>query len=155
MTYNGTIDQILTKLKFTQLDKTQQYDMELKEHKDKRSLNANSYSWVLMNKLAKVMNLSVVEIYRRYVKDLAFYKELELNEDAYKMFKEAWESRGIAWICERVDNALVHAYYGSSSYNTLEMSKLIDNIVQDCQAVGIETRTPQEIENLKSLWGSK
>ena len=32
------------------------------------------------------------------------------------------------------------------------MSRLIDNVVQDCQAVGIETKTPDELALLKSRW---
>jgi hypothetical protein len=40
-------------------------------------------------------------------------------------------------------------YYGSSTYNTAQMSLLIDHLVQDAKALGIETMTPQELEALK------
>lgn len=46
-------------------------------------------------------------------------------------------------------------YYGSSTYNTEQMSRLIDNIVQDCKAVGIETMTPAELAALKDAWGKE
>lgn len=60
---------------------------------------------------------------------------------------------GIAWFTEIVDIAendkiVVNAYYGSSSYNSKQMSRLIENLVQDCQAVGIETKSVEEINSL-------
>lgn len=46
-------------------------------------------------------------------------------------------------------------YYGSSSYNTAEMSKLIELIVQECQQLEIETKTPAEIKSLLESWNKK
>ena len=43
-------------------------------------------------------------------------------------------------------------YRGSSVYDNAQMSRLIENIVQDCKAVGIETLTPSELERLKEGW---
>ena len=64
-----------------------------------------------------------------------------------------WSDNGIAWFTDVVDIAEngkigINAYYGSSSYNTKQMAKLIDGVVQDCKAIGIETESP---ENIKSL----
>lgn len=46
----------------------------------------------------------------------------------------------------------VLAYYGSSYYNTAEMSKFIDSIVQECKQLDIETMTPKELESLLQSW---
>lgn len=43
-------------------------------------------------------------------------------------------------------------YYGSSCYDTKQMSSLIDHLVQDCKALGIETLTPQELARMKEEW---
>ena len=43
-------------------------------------------------------------------------------------------------------------YYGSSTYDSKQMARLIDNIIQDCKAVGIETATPAEIDAMKARW---
>ncbi len=81
-------------------------------------------------------------------------------EDA-KTLRHAWEMLGTGWITEQVDympdgtNVVVRCYYGSSQYNTKQMSRLIDNLVQDCKAVGIETDTPEEIERIKYLWAQE
>lgn len=155
MQYSGTINQIMTKLKFTGFDKEKVYDIEITEHKNKRSLNANSYAWSLLTQLSQNMNIPKEELYKRYVKELNFYKEVELNNEAYQIFKKGWEHNGIAWMCEKVDQSRVHAYYGSSVYNTKQMSQLIDNIVQDCKQVGIEVLEDKKIQSLLKDWENR
>jgi hypothetical protein len=44
-------------------------------------------------------------------------------------------------------------YYGSSGYDTKQMSILIDGLVADAQELGIDTMTPTELAKLKTLWG--
>ena len=46
----------------------------------------------------------------------------------------------------------MNLYYGSSSFNTKQMSRLIDGVVQDCKACGIETKPQQEIDSLLKEW---
>ena len=63
-----------------------------------------------------------------------------------------WEDRGIAWFIEKVEQGAnkttINAYYGSSSYNSKQFSKLLDNLIQDCRSVGIQTLEDREIEDL-------
>lgn len=47
----------------------------------------------------------------------------------------------------------VIAWYGSSVYNSKEMSRLVDNIVEECKEHNIETLLPQELESMKASWG--
>ena len=51
------------------------------------------------------------------------------------------------------DRVVIRAYYGSSTYNTKQMARLIDSIVEDCKAVGIETLTPATLDAMKDAWG--
>lgn len=44
---------------------------------------------------------------------------------------------------------------GSHTYNTAEMSKLIDGTVSEAKELGIETMTPDQIEEMKQKWGFK
>ena len=62
-----------------------------------------------------------------------------------------WGHNGLGWIADTTESKLpgctnVILYYGSSTYDKSQMARLIDNIVQDCKAVGIETATPAEID---------
>lgn len=44
------------------------------------------------------------------------------------------------------------AYNGSSSYNTKQMTRLIDSVIQDCKEQQIETMTPEELKSLLARW---
>ena len=83
-----------------------------------------------------------------------------MQEKAVDDFIKAWQNNGIGWICEVVDSTLdgckkVFAYYGSSTYDTKQMSRIIDMAVQDAEALGIETMPPEELESLLAQWGKK
>ena len=138
-----------------------QYEIIIKEHRKKRSLNANAYAWELMGRLAESQGIEKEEVYRHHIRAVGVFRQVEINEAAEETLIHSWGLHGTGWIAERVDYTqregfvLVNLYYGSSTYNTKQMSRLIDNIVQDCEAVGIPTKTPNEIARLKSLWGEK
>ena len=71
-----------------------------------------------------------------------------------------WTSQGIAWFCEIADTTyigdtefkIINAYYGSSSFNSKQMARLIDGAVQDCKVYNIETKTQEEINSLLRSW---
>lgn len=46
----------------------------------------------------------------------------------------------------------MRAYNGSSSYDTKQMSRLIDYVVQDAKSLDIETMTDRELSLLKEGW---
>ena len=46
------------------------YDLEVKEHRKKRSLDANAMAWKLLGELAAVMKVPSEEIYRDYIRDV-------------------------------------------------------------------------------------
>lgn len=138
--------------------------IEIKQYREKRSNEANAYMWVLCTKLAEERSkdgtkVTKDDVYREQIRDLGIYRDYtDLPLPEAKTLQTAWEMLGTGWITEQVDfsqngeNVTIRCYYGSSQYNTKQMSRLIDNIVQDCHAVGIETRTPDEIANMISLW---
>lgn len=173
--YNGSFEVTLTvpRANATAVEELQAifkegdtWDVSVRKHRQKRSLDANSYAWVLIGKLTeKLADLmrsgkapTKEQVYRSHIKDVGVYEALPIRADAVWRFKSAWESRGVGWIVEIVDDSKlegykrVHAYYGSSTYDTREMSRLIDNLVQDCKELGIETLPPHELERLKEDW---
>ena len=133
--------------------------IEIKPFRQRRSLDANAYAWVLMDRLAEKLNYSKVDIYREYVKHIGGNSEVVCVKDAaVERLCEAWRKNGIGWQTDTMPskisgctNAIL--YYGSSTYDTAQMSRLLDLIVEDCKQLGIPTETPDEIARLKSLWG--
>lgn len=127
-------------------------DEEIYTKKKKRSKNANAYFWELLQQLCEVMNLDVIEQYKERVKDLGIFRQWEIDSKNVPTFVKMWEDKGIAWFCDIVDEigdkTIINAYYGSSSYNSKQFSRLIDNLIQDCESVGIQTISDEEIKEL-------
>ena len=137
------------------------YDLEVKEHRKKRSLDANAYAWVLINKLADEMRITPLEVYRQAIQNVGGnYEILPIKEDAADHFKRIWEAKGLGWPCVDMGKSKIdgyrnmRAYYGSSTYDTRQMSQLIDNLVQDCKALDIETLTPEKLSLLMENWNA-
>lgn len=134
--------------------------IEVKPYREKRSLDANAYFFVLVDKLSQKLNIPKTEIYRNAIKEIGGVSETVcVRESAVERLCEGWSKNGLGWQTDTFPSKIegctnVILYYGSSTYDKEQMARLIENIVQDCQAVGIETRTPEEIANLISLWGS-
>ena len=125
---------------------------EIKEYKEKRSLNANNYAWKLMAEIGNVLRKSKEEVYLQMLRDYGqqeFVSMLSsINPRGYfKYYDEAGRSNlnGKEFTHYRI-------YKGTSEYDTREMSIFIDGVVQEAKQLGIETRTPEELEELKRLW---
>ncbi len=143
--------------------KDNKLSIEIKKYRKSRSLDANKYFWKLLQEICEARNLDTIEDYKRRVKELGIFRQFKIMAQDVKTFEKIWTDRGIAWFCEIADTdyigntefKIINAYYGSSSYNTKQMSRLIDNLVQDCKAVGIETKSPAEIKSLLESWDKK
>lgn len=135
------------------------YVAEFKERRKKRSLDANAYCWVLIGQLAEKLRITPLEVYREAIRAIGGnYYVTPIKNEAVSHYKRIWEAHGIGWICEEMgDSKLdgytnVISYYGSSEYDTRQMSRLIDLIVMECKEQGINTLTPREIALLKEGW---
>lgn len=104
------------------------------------------------------MNMKAEEIYKIEIKNIGVFEILPIKNKAVEKFKQAWQRNGIGWICEEIGKSKIDgytnlkAYYGSSTYDSKEMSRLIDSIVEDCKLQGIPTDTPEQIEKYKEMW---
>ena len=131
------------------------------KYRKRRSLSANAYFWELIGRLSKKLNISKEETYWEYIKHTGIYQSVEVNNKAVDTIIKMWKSHGLGWIAEKTDDgeregfSLINLYYGSSSYNTKQMSRLIDSVVNDCKEQGIETLPPEQLECMKREWKSE
>lgn len=141
-----------------EIENVSMLDINLSKHKEKRKLDANAYCWLLIGKLAEKLNIKPVEVYREHIKDSAVYEIVPVKDEAIDRFSRSWESKGLGWQVVDIGESKfrgfhnLQVFYGSSSYNTKEMSQLINNIVEDCKVQGIETKSPQELQSLLESW---
>lgn len=137
-----------TKILTIQINKNEEIEVKRK----KRSNKANAYFWELLQQLCFEMNVDLIEEYRKRVKELGICQTFELDNKNVPTFVHLWESNGVAWFIEKVEEignkTIINAYYGSSSYNSKQFSKLLDNLVQDCKSVGIQTLEDIELKEL-------
>lgn len=138
------------------IDPEKEYTVKIEKKKQKRSLDANAYMWVLLGKLAPLLYTTPVELYQHYVREVGQYYVIPVKEDAIEPFTRIWESKGTGWFvddigrCRRTEGYHnLKAFYGSSEYDTWAMSRLIDEVVQDCREQGIETLSPDELAKMK------
>lgn len=126
----------------------------------KRSTNANNYFWKLLQEICELAEIDTIEEYKRRVKELGIFRRFRIEKDNVNTFEKMWTKQGTAWFCEIADteyigNAefkIINAYYGSSSFNSKQMSRLINELVEDCKIYGIETKTKEEIKSLLESW---
>lgn len=134
----------------------------LEKYSEKRSLDANAYFWTLAGKLAAVLNISMEEIYREYIKGIGDNFEIvPVRDDAKERWMKNWSSKGIGWICEDLGTGKIPGYsniicyYGSSTYDSHQMYRLTEMLIYDCKEQGIETKTPRELELMMNEWAEK
>lgn len=144
------------------LKKDKKYRVEIKQHREKRSQEANSYYWVLIGKMAAVLGTSMVELHNL---QLNKWGTLQTDEDGnleFSLEKDTdnylrYENRHL-YPTDQVElrKGVAYRWYvrikGSSEYDTKEMSRLIDGTVEDAKELGIETLPPDELERMKAAW---
>ena len=137
------------------LDDFRSGEYEIKKKHKKRSLDANGYFWELVSELAEATGEPKTEIYRRAVREIGGNSTTVCAKNkAVDGLRRGWESNGLGWITEATPSKIkgctnVILYYGSSTYDSKTMARLIDFVAQDCKALGIETLTPEQLGALK------
>lgn len=139
--------------------KDRAYVLTIKEYSKKRSLDANAYAWVRIHKLAKEMRIPPLEVYQQAVLTVGDnYTPMCVREQDKERFIRNWECRGDGWQCvDRGESSVagcrtIFAYYGSSVFDTAQMSRLIDSLIQDCKALDIETLSPEKLALMMEDW---
>lgn len=146
----------------TKLDEllNQELDVKLVRHRNKRSLDANAYAWVLIDKLAAAMGIPKEEVYRAAIRKIGGVSETVCVQDkAVSQLRSVWGRNGIGWQSETMPSKIpgctnVILYYGSSAYDTKQMSGLINQLMDDCKALDIETMPPDKLVAMMGEWDS-
>ena len=137
---------------------------DLKEHKEKRSLDSNSYFHVLCDKLRQKLGISMAACKNHLIADYGQIQYIDEQPMIYKtnapqeyMMELETIHTKLVKVTEENDKEVFfyRVYRGSHTYNSAEMSKLISGTVEECKALGIETLTPLELARMNELWGTR
>ena len=135
--------------------------LKLVPWREKRSLNANRYAWELLGKLSEKLGIPPEEIYYQIIPDVGGnFKTATFKAEDVKDVRELWCKDHIG---RRVDvmgacaPGLVDVmlYKGSSDYDTAQMARLIDLIIQECREQGVEYLPPERLSSLLEEWDEK
>lgn len=145
------------------LQKGKEYIVQIEpKPKGKRSISANALLWSIIGKMAKEMwPLTKEEIYRHMLRQVGVYECFTIREDAYPYLIKDWEKRGTGWFTEVLSPARdgmidVACYYGTSCYDTKDMSRCIDFLLEEAKQMESDCLPLplHEIEKIKKEWGT-
>jgi len=125
---------------------------EIKPYRQKRSLNANAYAWVLINEMANSLRTSKDEVYQEMLKRYGQSRVISvLSEIDISRFVKYYEEIGKGHV-EGKEFTHYRCFIGSSEYDSREMAILIDGIVDEAKELGIDTLPTTAVERMKALW---
>lgn len=141
------------------LDELQDLDLDIsaKKYSEKRSLSANSYFHVLVGKIAEKLTISKAKAKNILI---CKYGQPEMVDGSPMIYKtnapveymEELESIHTIPVKFEENATFYKVYRGSSTYNSVEMNRLIEGTVADAKELGIETLTPEEIAKMMAIW---
>jgi hypothetical protein len=144
---------------YEELKGSERLAIKIGKFKKKRSLDANAYCWVLISRLAERLNLPKTDIYRSAIREIGGNCDTVCIQDkAVNSLRDGWQRNGLGWMTDTMPSKIegctnVILYYGSSTYDTAQMSRLINNIIEECRQLGIETKSEEEVTSLLRQWG--
>lgn len=166
-TENGTPEIVLTCPNCSDLNEVselknivangKQLTVEIKQYRKKRSLDSNAYMWLLLSEMAAILKTTKDELYLLMLERYGVFTHVIVKPEVVEKVKQEWRTvRELGEVLVNGKTGIqLQCFFGSSTYNTLEMSKLIDGVVSEAKELGIETLTPEELSVLKQEWGEK
>ncbi|MDD5018075.1 MAG: hypothetical protein PHO15_08270 [Eubacteriales bacterium] len=135
---------------------------DIKQKRPKRSLNANGYCWALIGEIAEKLNISNDVVYEKMLQDYSkAYTYMIVKPEAIDQIKSTLRDAHI--YAYEIGNADVNGkdgiqlqlYYGSSTFDTKQFSRLLDGIISEAEELGIDTITEKEKQSLLDEWSKK
>lgn len=161
----GSVPVIMFELNKYDFDKAKVYnnkDLEgytIEVVKQKRSSEQNRYMWELISQIAERSGLRENDIYRHAIREAGAYIDIKLRHEAYDSFCKMWADKGVGWWVEVIDEGFggkhCRAYCGTSGYNSREMSRIIDWVIEEAKFHDIETETPEQLARRKAEWNEQ
>ena len=133
----------------------QKLSIKAVKHRERRSLDANAYLWVLLQKMAEALERDKWGLYLEKLGEYGVFTHIIVKPHMVDKVKEEWRAvKELGEVCVNGTTGIqLQCYFGSSTYNTKEMSVLIDGVVSEAKEMGIETLSPVELERMKAEWG--
>lgn len=136
--------------------KDKELNVDINVWREKRSLDANNYSWKLQDEISKKVGISIEEVHQNMILNYGVMETYSILEEAFESAKRMFDYYKVLGESEVKGKKFIHirAGIGTHHYDTKEMSTFIKGVVQEAENLGIETKTPDEIAEMMSLYES-
>lgn len=123
-------------------------DVEIKRHRERRSLDANAYAWLLISKIAEAVTppLSKEDVYMAMLRRYGQSQKLCVLSEAVSDLRRAYKYVDVEHesVLHGANVTYLRAYIGTSEYDTREMSRFLDGVIEEARQLGIDTDTPTQ-----------
>lgn len=146
-------EQLLTE--YGKLKEHTKLAIKITKFRQKRSLDANAYMWVLLQKMAIVLKTTKDELYVEMLDKYGVFTHIIVKPHVVDRVIGEWRTvRNLGEVKVNGQSGIqLQCFFGSSTYDTEEMANLIDGVVTECKELDIETLPPDEIRMMKERWG--
>lgn len=134
--------------------------VEIKKASKTRSLSANAYAWVLIDKISEKTGINQTDVYRTAIREIGGVSTLlGMKDDAIPVFTENWQRGHLGRQVEIIPGSSkpgwsnVRVFYGSSEFDSAQMARLIDSLIQDAESLGIGTYPEETVREMVTKWG--
>jgi len=124
-----------------EMDPEKEYKLELTEIKSKRSLWQNRYMWQLIHEIAKSQGMDEETVYCQIIKLAKIKTEfVETIPEAIDRLKRVFRvcvERDRRTSPKGTETVVLECYFGTSTFDTHEMSEFIDRLLDYASEVGV------------------
>lgn len=143
--------------------------IDIRKFFKKRSLDANNYAWMLIEKITERLQQTEprngwtkTEVYKNAICEIGGISvSTGMKADAIPFFRERWCANHLGRRVEVVEGSQkegwenVRIYYGSSDFDSSQMARFIDSLIQEAESLGIPTISDEEAERMVGKWRAK
>lgn len=149
------VSEALTDAQVNEIKDVEKLAIKAEKFRKKRSLDSNAYAWVLIQKIAEAVGSDKWSIYLELLQKYSrAFTHVIVKKEAVEAMKKLYRT------CVELGEITVNGqtgiqlqvYYGSSTFDSKQMSVFIDGIVSECKLLDIETMPLHEIERMNSQW---
>lgn len=110
--------------------------------------------WVCLSEIAGALGADKWDIYLQMLKRYGQFTYICVKPNMVEATKRQWRE------CEVVGNVNINGqdavqllcYFGSSTYDTKEFSRLLDGVISEMKEMGLETPTTEEMRRSLEAW---
>lgn len=136
------------------LSNVEKLNIKVVKHREKRSLDANKMLWACIGDIAGAVGADKWDIYLQVLRSYGKYTYIVVKENAVDAVKAQWRE------CEVIGDMIVNGqravqmlcYFGSSTYNTQEFSRLLNGVIYEMKEVGLEPPMSEDMRAALERW---